>query len=286
MKTSISSWSFNAVIVSGQENQLSIIKKSKELGFDAIEFITLEPHDGSSQREYAEKLRAEAEKCGIAISCYSVNADMIGTDINDEVKRIKEQVDIAEILGTKLIRQDAASVVPEGERKYQGFRNVLPKLADACREITEYAMQKGIRTCVENHGQFCQDSDRVEMLVNTVAHENFGLIVDTGNFLCVDENPVTAVGRCAPYAFNVHIKDFILKPDNGFDPGMGFFRSRGGSYLRGTVAGHGVLPLVQCVSALKLSGYDGYLTLEFEGQEEINFALSAGAEFIKRLAQI
>lgn len=286
MKTSVSSYSFSAMMYGGMENQLSIIEKAKALGFDAVEFTTLEPHDGSTQREYAEKLRNEAEKCGIDISCYSVSANMLSTDITDEIKRVKEQVDIAEILGTKLIRHDVATGFPEGERKYKGFINVLPLLADACREITEYAAEKGIRTCVENHGTFCQDSDRVELLVNTVANENFGLLVDTGNFLCADENPVTAVGRCASYAFNVHIKDFILKPDTGFDPGMGFFRSRGGAYLRGTVAGHGVLPLVQCVSALKLAGFNGYLTLEFEGQEEINFALSAGAQFIKRLAEI
>ena len=64
---------------------------------------------------------------------------------------------------------------------------------------------------VENHGFFCQDSDRVELLVNKVAHKNFGLLVDMGNFLCVDEDPAVAVGRCAPYAFNVHVKDFIKK---------------------------------------------------------------------------
>lgn len=283
MKTAISSYSFSALM---GENQISVIKKAKELGFDAIEFTTLAPHDNSSQAEYAKSIRDEAERYGIEISCYSVSADMLGGNIDQVIKELKKQVDIAELLGTRLMRHDTAFAFPDGTRKYQGFKNVLPIFADACREVTQYAAEKGIRTCTENHGQFCQDSDRVELLVNTVANENFGLLVDTGNFLCADENPVEAVGRCAPYAFNVHIKDFLVKPCTGFEPGGGFFRSRGGAYLRGTVAGHGAVPLVQCVSALKLAGYDGFLTLEFEGKEEIEYALKAGFEYIKRLARI
>ena len=49
--------------------------------------------------------------------------------------------------------------------------------------------------------------------------------------------------------------------------------------------GHGVVPVVECIRALKNGGYDGYLSLEFEGPEEPEYALSAGAknlmEFVK-----
>lgn len=286
MKTSISSYSFQKLINKGTENQFSVISRAKELGLDAIEFTTLEPHDGSTKEDYAKALRAEADRLGLAVSCYSVGADMLGGNIDREIEKLKKEVDIAEILGVPVMRHDTAFAFPEGTRKFKGFKNVLPIFADACRIVTEYAAEKGIKTCVENHGTFCQDSDRVELLVNTVAHENFGLLVDTGNFMCVDENPVKSVGRCAPYAFNVHIKDFIMKPASGFDYGEGFFRSRGGAYLRGTVAGHGEVPLVQCVEALKLAGYDGYLTLEFEGLEEIEYAISAGCATLKKLAQL
>ncbi len=286
MKTSISSYSFQYLISRKLENQLSVIKRAKDLGLDAIEFTTLEPHDGSTKAEYAKKLREEAEAQGMEISCYAVGGDMLGNDVEKAVEYLKEEIDIAEILGTKLVRHDIAFAFPEGSRKYQGYHNVLPKFAEICRKATEYAATKGIRTCTENHGRFSQDSDRVELLVNTVAHENFGILVDTGNFLCVDENPTIAVGRCAPYAFNVHIKDFIFKSgQEGLLP-EGFIPTRGGNYIRGTVAGHGVVPLKQCVEALKMVGYDGYLTLEFEGAEEIEYALAEGCKYIKRLAEL
>ncbi len=155
-------------------------------------------------------------------------------------------------------------------------------LADACREVTIYAQSKGIRTVVENHGFFCQDSDRVEKLVNAVAHENFGLLCDMGNYLCVDENPAAALSRTAPYAFYAHAKDFIVKSGRESNPGKGFFMSRGGNYLRGTIVGHGNVPVKQCLSILKNAGYDGCVAIEFEGMEDNLVGLEIGLENLRR----
>lgn len=285
MKTAVSSYSFDYLIKKCGETQLSVIKKAKEFGFDAIEFTDLCPPENVTQKEYAKMIKEEAERVGIEISCYSVSADLLSGsdgDLEKEIEKVKEKVDIAAELGVTLMRHDATFNF-HGERGYRGFINVVDRLADGCRKITEYAETKGIKTMVENHGFFCQDSDRVELLVNKVAHKNFGLLVDMGNFLCVDEDPAVAVGRCAPYAFNVHVKDFIKKSGEAAPYGGGFMLSRGGNYLRGTIAGHGVVPIKQCVAALKRVGYNGYLTLEFEGLERIEEALKLGSEFLRNI---
>ena len=72
MKTAVSSYSFEKMMRQKGETQLTIIKKAKELGFDAIEFTDLTPPDGLNITEFAEQLRTEAEKNQIEISCYSV----------------------------------------------------------------------------------------------------------------------------------------------------------------------------------------------------------------------
>ena len=269
------------------ETQLSVMAKAKEYGFDAIEFTDLTPPEGTTQAEYALQLRAEADRLGLEISGYSIGADMLAGcngDQDAEVARVKAQVDIAALLRVPVMRHDASSGKFLEPRQHRGFIDVVDRIADGCRQITEYAETKGIRTTVENHGYFCQDSDRVELLVNTVAHPNFGLQVDMGNFLCVDENPVTAVSRCAPYAFNAHAKDFLFKSGQEDQP-EGFFQTRGGNYIRGTVVGHGIVPVKQCVAILKRAGYNGYLTLEFEGVERVDFALAAGAKYLSKLCQ-
>ncbi len=126
-----------------------------------------------------------------------------------------------------------------------------------------------------------QDADRVEELIRLVDHPNYGWLVDMGNFLCGDDTPFHAVPIAAPYAFHVHVKDFLVKPWNADDPGSGWFRSRGGNFLRGTVAGHGVVPIRFCLETLRKAGYEGYVSYEFEGMEENLPAIEAAYRFIR-----
>ena len=283
MKFSVSVYSFMQYIQDGRLTPFSCIEKVKEMGFDAIEYVDFAFPEDEDPTEYAKKLRAEADRVGLAISNYAVGADFLtgsDGDLEAEVERLKGQVDIAAILGCPTMRHDVTGGI--ANRTYQGYDNVVERLAKGCRAVAEYAAQKGIRTMTENHGFFSQDSLRVEKLINTVASDNFGQLVDMGNFLCADDDPVTAVGRCAPYAFYVHAKDFIVKSGQGVNPGQGFFLSRGGNFLRGTIVGHGDVPVVQCLRALKGAGYDGYIAIEFEGMEDCVKGVAIGLENLKR----
>lgn len=287
MKTSISTYSFWRMMDKGEITQFGCIEKAKEMGFDGIEFVDIIPHDGSTQEEYAKKLGEECKRVGIAITNYTTGADFInGSDGNTqaEIKRVKDQVDLAAILGATSMRHDATQGFKAPTNK--SFDQALPIIADACRQVTEYAKTKGIKTMVENHGIFCQDSRRVEKLVTTVAHENFGLLCDMGNFLCVDENPTDAYSRVARYAFYAHTKDFYVKSGNEPAPGEGFFKSRGGNYLKGTIIGHGNVPVVQCLSILKANGYDGFVAIEFEGMEDNLTAIKIGLANLKRFIEM
>ena len=147
--------------------------------------------------------------------------------------------------------------------------------------VTEYAAKKGIATMVENHGYFCQDSDRVEKLVNAVANPNFGLLVDMGNFLCADDEPAKAVGKVAPYAKHVHAKDFHYMPYQSETP-AGYFRTRAGNLLKGSVIGEGVVPVEQCLHILKSKGYDGVCAIEFEGSEDCIEGITKGFNNLKQ----
>lgn len=261
MKCTVSTISFGKWIA--ENSQLAAIQKTKELGSNAIAFSRILPHDGSTEAQYAEKLRMECEKQNMTISDYVFPADFIDGsdgDTNREIARVKQQIDIAEILGVKLIRHDASH-----GKSIRSFEKALPILARSCAEVADYAAKKGIRTTVENHGFFCQGSERILQLFHAVDHENFGLLCDMGNFLCFDEDPVEAVIRVAPYTMHVHVKDFLYKKGSDANPGVGFMRTRGGNFLRGTVLGHGVVPVTQCLAILKRAGFDGYVGLEYEG---------------------
>ena len=281
MKIGVSSYSFAQYMDETKANYFQIIDLAKEMGFDAIEFteLKLEVQPAESLAALAKDIRAYCEKLGLPIAAYTVGADFLNQE--NEVERIKGQADIAEILGAPVMRHDAFWSLPEGMTWRQGVEKVAPLI----REVTEYAAAKGIRTCTENHGLIMQDAERVETLIRTVNHPNYGWLVDMGNFFCADDNPLRAVPIAAPYAFHAHVKDFIFKSWADDDPGDDWIHTRNGNYIRGTVAGHGVVPIRKCLSILKEAGYQGVVSYEFEGPEQNLPALKNALAFIRKAAE-
>lgn len=289
MKIGVSSYSYSRLVRSGKMAQIEVVAKAAEMGFDVIEFTNFILPEGVDVATFAAEVREEAGRVGIEIAGYTVGADLLrgsGGDLEAEVARLKEQVDIAEILGAPRMRHDATGGFPPDHIGPRSFEAALPRLADGCRAVTEYAATKSIRTMVENHGYFCQDSIRVEKLVTAVNHPNFGVLIDMGNFICADDDPPTAVGRLMPYAFHCHAKDFHLKPGTGVHPGKGWNVSRGGNYWRGAIIGHGNVPVVQCLRVMKRNGYDGVLSIEFEGMEDVLTGVQIGHDNLRRFVRL
>src|SRR5690606_13169877 len=216
---------------------------------------------------------------------YAVGADFIHGEggLATEIERVKGCVRVAAALGATHMRHDATRGYTRDARRPRSFAAILPELASACRAITEYAADLGVRTLVENHGYFCQDSERLEQLADAVGHPNFGLLADLGNFICVAEDPPRALGRLMPFVRHVHVKDFHLKPGTCPDPGEGWHTSRGGNYWRGSIIGHGDVPVAQCLRLLKQAGYDGSFSIEYEGMEDPLTGIRIGRDNLRRL---
>ena len=286
MMIGVSSYSYSRVVNSGAMKQIDVIAKAKEMGFDCIEFSTIAVPEGKTLPEFAAELKAEADRVGIPIMNYTIGADLLAGsngDLDAEVERLKKEVDIAEILGAPGMRHDCSGGrFPADWKGAKTFDAALPKIAQGCRAVTEYAAKKGIKTMMENHGFFSQEALRVERLVTAVYHENFGLLIDMGNFTCADDKPEESIGRLAPFAFHCHAKDFHIKSGMGPNPGRGWFQSRAGNYLRGAIIGHGNVPVAQCVRNLIQKGYDGVLSIEFEGMEDVLTGIAIGQENLRR----
>ena len=284
MKISVSSYSFSQYIRAGKLTQLTAIDKAKEMGFDAIEFIDI---DGAGnldlQKENAAKLKARADELGMVINAYTIGANLAGLTEEAraaEVERLKGQLDVAKILGAGVMRHEVCYSL--GKTCFtRSFDLMLPYLADSARKVTEYGATLGIKTCSENHGYIAQDSDRMERLFNAVNHDNYGLLVDMGNFTCVDENHALAVSRVAPYAVHAHAKD--MKISKGAPYGCCQSMTRGGNYFCGTAIGEGDVPVKQCLNILKRAGYEGYLSIEFEGHGDCVDGIARGFANLKNM---
>ena len=281
MKLGVSSYSFAYCISKEHWTYADVCKKAKELGFDGIEFVGLNSwKTAPDELVTAREIRELCASLDLPIAAYTVGANFLSSDIEAEKARLRHDLDVAAALGAPVLRHDATFSL----KKTPGYhwKDGIAEMAPHIREIAAYAETLGIRTCTENHGFIYQAPARVEELIRTVNHPNYGWLVDIGNFLCADADPTEAVSIAAPYAFHVHVKDFLKKSGSECAP-EGFLQTSRGNFIRGTVAGHGIVPIPQCLSILKKAGYDGFVSLEFEGLEQNIKALELGVAYLRRV---
>lgn len=283
MKLGLSSYSLYRDIQRGSMTIVDAVRWIAEHGGEHVEIVPL-GFDLIENPALADDIREAAREAGIDVSNYAVGANFLQpteADYRRAIDAAKAHVEVAARLGVRLMRHDVASLPPE-EATIHRFEADLPRLADACREIADYAAQYGITTSVENHGYYIQASDRVQRIVAAVNRPNFRTTLDVGNFMCADENPLMAVRKNLSIASMIHLKDFYLRPASS-RMGEGWFRTAGGDFLRGAITGHGDMPLEAILREVKRSGYDGYISIEFEGLEECRYGSRLSLERVRAL---
>lgn len=286
-----SSYSFHSKLSTGEMTLPDVIDWVADSEGEHLELAVVGSNgvDGpipnlDSDPRYVDSIREKAEKAGVILSNIAIGADLSGDPaaVEAEVKRVEAYVDLAEQLGIKLMRHDVVAHAGVQGDDTPLFEDVLPRIVGAAKEIAQYAAGKGITTSLENHGFFVQAADRVRRIVHAVDEPNFKTTLDVGNFVCVDEDPTVSVPQNLPYAMIVHFKDFYIRPADR-DPGEGWFRSRGGKYLRGAIVGNGDIDLWSVARSIKASDYSGFASIEFEGHEDCLLGCSRGIANAKRL---
>jgi len=282
----VSTYSFGKY--QGTMNIEQIVEKTKKTGFDAIEFagLGISGFEKELLLDTARNYKEICDKCNLKVISYTIGADFLnprnGGTLSDEIKAVMDEVDIAKALGTDKMRHDISQGI-DGNIKLMDFFKSLKILADSSREVTSYAEDLGIKTMFENHGYFMQSSERCQALIEEVAHPNFGSLIDIGNFMCVDEEPITAIKRLLPYAFHVHLKDFHIIPfyEKVDNSDISYFNSSNGTHLAGAILGQGDINAKELIKFIKNSNYQEDFSLEFEGAEDNLIGIKQGFDFAK-----
>ena len=286
MKVGLSTYS---LVKELREEKMSILDVIQWIADHGGEHMEIVPYGFTvvDDEELADQIREKAAEVGIELSAYSLPANFVQeTDeaLLEEVDRLKKHVDIVNRMGIKIMRHDvtAFNLQPE-ERTIHYFEEHFSKMVKGSQLLADYAAQFGITTTIENHGFNVQSSDRVQRVIHAVDRGNFKTTLDVGNFLCIDEDPLVGVKKNIPYAAIVHFKDFYIRPYYE-NPGEGeWFRTVNDNYLRGAIVGHGDLNIRELITLVKNSGYDGYLTVEFEGMEDAKIGSKIGMDNVRRL---
>ena len=305
MKLGISSYSLNKRLRTEEMSLFDVIDWAKEHDCAHLELVPfslpLLKEDGTVDYDYVKRVRDRAEKVGMPLSAFSLNACVIKPTADErkrELDRIRMYMDMAHFLGIKKMRHDTCSGQhPNGINTPEQFEKDFPVFVDAVRELADYAATLGMSTTLENHGLYVNGADRMVRLLNAVDRPNVGMTLDVGNFLCVDDRPEVAVAKCIKYADMIHLKDFYIRkkdrmlPQDGMytagakpakpyvmptpeefrkmPPSLGYVGTASGlNILRGSILGQGDMDIWAILKTVKDAGYDKEVSIEFEGMED------------------
>lgn len=292
MKLGMSSYSFLPMLANGSLQIEAMFDWMSAHQAEHLEIATFSfaqtgkeaEYDLASDTETLRRIAAESARTGIPVSglCMGANFIHMGADERQaQIASVKRYVELCNRLEVGFLRHD---VVQWSYRTTETavFEREFAGIVDACQEIARFAAEQGVVTSVEDHGFFMNSSERVKRLIHAVDLPNFKFTLDVGNFLCVDEDAVVATQASLADASFVHLKDFYVRRSA---PGADWLETRGGQFIRGSVFGFGDLPTQTIVDAVVASGYDGFVSLEYEGNEPTLYGCATGLANIRRMVE-
>jgi inosose dehydratase len=125
---------------------------------------------------------------------------------------------------------------------------------DAIDSVERLCDEYGINVAIHNHGSRHDfgSFDVLEELFGRTS-SRVGLCMDTAWALDSGEDPVDGVERFGDRLYGVHLKDFVFDSDHK---------------PKDVLIGTGGLDLPAYMDALKDVGFDGYMSLEYEGNPD------------------
>ena len=163
------------------------------------------------------------------------------------------------------------------------------RLVPYWRDAESFASSAGVKVALEAHPGFCVYNPESLLQLRAATGPSLGINLDPSHFWWQGVDIPTAIENLGTAIFHVHAKDVALNPGNTARNGVldtkSYTRMRERSWLFRSVGwGHSELQWKQIVSALRLVGYDGVLSIEHEDAlASIHEGLSSAVALLSRV---
>jgi len=219
------------------------------------------------------------DDAGIAVSCISSSAHLTarGGAKTANLAEVKAYCGIAARLGAPYVRVFGGGL---GGRKHT---EALPEVAEFMRAIASFAKAEGVEIVVETHDDWMDTRKLMDAFEYAGFPEAVWILWDVNHpYRYIGEAPADTYARIGKHVRYTHWKDSaVLVQRNRFTG-----ETKEKEIL--TLPGFGDLPLDEFYALLKIGGYDGWHTLEWERKwhPEIEPAEIALPEFVKVMRKI
>ncbi|HNR36303.1 MAG TPA: DUF1080 domain-containing protein [Candidatus Hydrogenedentes bacterium] len=217
---SLAEWSLNRAIRAGKFDNLDFPRVAREqFNIDCVEFVDQFFADKAKDESYLAELkkRADGEGVGCGLIMVDTNGPLGVADKSDRDKAVEKTlpwIDAAAFLGCRAVRVNAYGA--ENADELRGH------IAESCARLADYAAERKLDLCIENHGHHSSDPDWLASVMTAVGKPNFGALPDFGNFP-PETDRYDAVEKLMPFAKAVSAKCAEFN-DDGSVKDLDFFR--------------------------------------------------------------
>ena len=268
-------WQFN-----GQETPIEYcIDKASEFGFDGIELLLIQME--SEKNNYLQRLKKRAFDSGLDIMGLSTHQSFVSPDASkrkENIELTKHQIEVAYSLGIPTIRintgrwgttkpigdksefdvlmdNKGVESIIDGYTEEEGFKWVI----DSIEQCIPTAEKCGVVLGLENHWGLGLTSKGVMKIVNAIDSPWLSVTLDTGNFF---DNREEQLAELAPHTCLIQAKTYYGGAKwPAFDQINIDYKSIG--------------------ELMRKNNYKGYISLEFEGNEDANTAIPKSLELLR-----
>jgi sugar phosphate isomerase/epimerase len=246
-------YSYGLYLRKGEMTMEQFIAKAVDLGVMGVDITTYWLK--STEPGYLASLRHFAYRHAMPFSGLAIGADLCQTDPakrKETLETVRKWIDATELAGASHLRV-FGDRLPAGASEAQGISWIVETMKPAC----EYAATKGVTLGIETHSGLSVKAANVVEILHRVDSPFAGCNLDISNFR---ENPYEQIQQCLPLATHVHVRDFYGDAKTPLD-------------------------LDRVWQLFAQSGYQGYLSAEYEGDEDPNTGVPKLVTKIKDLCQ-
>ncbi|QRR03849.1 sugar phosphate isomerase/epimerase family protein [Dyadobacter sandarakinus] len=249
-----------------------VIEHAARLGFDGVEILHRQMENETIP--YMNKLKRLAFDNGLSLPLLSIHQSFVQPKAEDRRKDVEHTIkciNLATQMGIPAIRMNTgswrtvkrdANYYKDGkEPPMEGFtdKDAIRWCIDSMGECLVAAEKAGVVLAIENHWGLSSNIDYLLEIYKPLASSPaMGMNVDTGNFV---GDPYPQFERLAPYATIVQAKTYY---------GGGHFYDLELDYKR-------------IASILRKANFKGYISLEMEGKEDPETAVSKSLKLFREV---
>ncbi len=258
MRIAVSMWSFDRRVLSSDFGQIDFVRWAKAAGLTHVELLSYYMR----QENNLETVNRELNENGLEVSCYTILSDFT-TPSQSGMDEFTRDLEAASALGSPFVR------VLAGEQNSDAT-NAIEVVTEGLKKAAREAAARNIVLVLENVGTVCGRTRDLVRCIDAVNSPSLRVNFDTANPLLVGEEPQAALADLYPHVAYIHVKDFVSEHQSGFsalraqDPSRVQISLDGTEYT-GIPAGRGEAALDLVLEVLKIKGYDGFVSVEYEG---------------------